>query len=147
MAAPMNRRKQIQLPLDPLKDIAIEARSFVKGFREYDSAVRSIRHFATPLSLCQPILNYLDAVDYAALDARQQLARSLELGRFEDLNERMQIEGISLENLQTGIHIDLSGLAEDNPLTKDLEEFFDRFIEATTQPTFTLAAYLMRAVF
>jgi len=148
MASPLNRRKSIQLPLGPLQDIPIEGRGFVKGFREYDSATQSIRHFATPLSLCMPILSYLDKVDYAALDARQQLARSLELERFEDLDERMQIEGMSLEEfLQGGLSIDLSSLCEDSPLTKELEDFFDRFVDATKEPAFKLAAYLMQAKF
>lgn len=146
MPMPPNRRTRIRLPADPLEKIPIEARSYVKGFREYDHATVSIRNFALPLSICRPIIGFLDAADYASLDARQHLAQALSSQRFDDLDERMQIEGIFLENfLQTRPEIDLSVWDDELPLTNQLEEFFDRFIEASMKPAFTLAANLMMA--
>ena len=148
MPTALNLRSRFQLPTGPLESIPISGRSYVKGFREYDAAAAAIRNFAQPLSICRPIVTFLDQVDYSALDARRQLIQALASERFHDLDERMRLEGVSLENfLQRGPEIDLASLDDQLKLTEELEEFFDRFIEATMKPAFDLASYLIGSKF
>ena len=141
-------RKAIQLPTGPLESIPKAGRAYVKGFRKYDASMQSIRAFIEPIALCQHIVHYLNELDDATSSARRQLANCINLGRFDDIEELMLEEGLSLENfLQARPSIDLLELEEDNKLTPEIDEFFERFMEATYAPAFDLAAYLVGSDF
>lgn len=123
-------------------------RSYVKGFREYEAATDKIRDFIQPLRICRPIIEFLENVDGTTIDARKLIVTSLDGGNYDNLDEGMIIEGNSLEDfLQNSPQIDLPGLNANSALADDLEEFFERFIEAAKAPAFTLSEYLLRARF
>ena len=135
---------------EDFKNIPIEVRSFAKAFHDFSAATQQVRRWLGTSPLTQDIHNFMDKVEYTVAGAKQQLQRAIDREAFEGIDERMQVEGISLENfLQSGPTVSLP-THESEELERFLsavDELHEHLIELAKEPAFSLASYLLKAKF
>ena len=92
----------------------------------------------------------MDKVEYTVAGAKQQLQRAIDRESFEGIDERMQIEGISLENfLQSGPTFSLPTheSEEHERFFNAVDELHEHLIELAKEPAFSLVSYLLKTKF
>lgn len=135
---------------EDLKSIPIEVRSFAKGFHEFSTATQQVRRWLGTCTLTQDIHSFMDKFECAVADAKRQLQRAMGREAFEGIDERMQIEGISLENfLQSGPAFSTPAheSEEHERLFSAVDELHEHLIGLAKEPAFSLAGYLLKAKF